>query len=206
MSMVIRLIVKDIIFAKKWFVIGLGILIALFVNVFIEPENIVITHMMFYLFIGLILQRICYTEDSPEVKTFLKSLPVKISHIVLARYFILFASVALLIVLVFLTIHMQGLPLGIRQNGINIIFAGFVALYYSVFMFLFYLNGFDATKYANTIFASLFFLVGFNVNRGVGLGGMEINISAQIIVIALFVIACLIGLCVYGSIKVYGRR
>ena len=203
--MITELIKKDFAFAKKWFLLGFALLATMFISVFFEPASQIIVNMIFYLFMGMILQRICYTEDSPEVKAFLKSLPVKASHVVFARYVIMIAGTIMLAIFTVLSISVQGLPMSIAENGINIIMIVFVMLYYSVYLFLFYLKGFYATKYANTIFMAVFFIVGLNVNRGIGLAGAVIAIPLPVLVVVLLVTGGVIALCIFGSIKAFER-
>jgi hypothetical protein len=91
--MLIELIKKDIVFARTGFLFALAAAVLLSAYCLCGFETVSALYMNMTLSLGVIgvpISRICYTEDSAETKTFLKSLPIKGHVVVLSRYVVLF--------------------------------------------------------------------------------------------------------------------
>jgi hypothetical protein len=207
--MLIELIKKDIVFARTGFLFALAVAVILSAYCLFGFEIASDLSMNMTLSLGVIgvpMSRICYTEDSAETKTFLKSLPVEGYVVVLSRYVVLLGLSAVAIVCLLAAARFTAAGFGVRQTLLTVAGVLCFTSYFSVYLSLFHWKGYYVTRYSGALLLVIFFGVGkidfvqqFIVE---GLG----QASVMSIWILLLVLVVFIFLNILVSVALFERR
>lgn len=118
--------------------------------------------------LGVVLGKICYLEDSSEVKTFLKSLPYKKSTIILSKY------IEMLILNTLSLLYVSIIQIFIDKNSntdgiikLNILIFAFFTIYYSIYLYLYFSKNYYFAQNTMYIILAIVFVLIFFFNRNV---------------------------------------
>jgi len=156
----IRLIKKDIRFSTKNIAITLIYIVILPILLMFDEDLSSINLLSFLITVvalGLIIGKICYIEDSDDIKMFLKSLPYKNKSLISSRFLELF--ILDIISISYVTI----IQIILRSNysiekiiEMNIISGSCLLIYYSIYLFLYFKKNYNAAQ--NTVYILVAFV------------------------------------------------
>lgn len=116
--------------------------------------------------IGIIIGKVCYIEDSDDIKMFLKSLPYKKSSLIRSKF------LELVILDIISMSYVIIIQIALKMNysieeimKMNIIAGSFFLIYYSIYLFLYFKKDYNTAQ--NTIYIMLLvvFVLMFFSNR-----------------------------------------
>ncbi len=180
------LLKKDLSFNYFHFIIAIALTIIIPVGFYIEDAGNFAYWMYFFApFMACVIyiNRVCYTDDAPITRMFLKSLPIKRIALVLSKYI----NAVFILILAMLIISVCSLLLGLTFSlgGILLSFS-FLMFYYSIYMFLYFRFNYNAAQKTSII------IVFISMGIAAIVGRLDIAIEFGIIDNAIFIIACII--------------
>lgn len=198
----IELIKKDVTFCFKYIIlISLVIIITPFLIILEGREYLIcLSFIIPLMVIGILLGKICYIEDSEDVRIFLKSLPCKKSMLIISKY------IELLILVVFCLIYSISIQYIYKMDydlsyiiKINIIISCIFMIYYSIYLLIYFKNNYYAAQ--NTIWIILIVYMGgmFLLKRLLSTGIQLSLVNNNYLVIAFILLTIIL---VYISLKI----
>ncbi|MBQ3423401.1 MAG: ABC-2 transporter permease [Romboutsia sp.] len=162
------LLKKDIYFCSKYIGITVVFCILSPILLVIDGDNLY-QLLSFYIpmvALGVIIGKICYIEDSDEVKMFLRSLPYKRSHIIICKYLevLILNVISILYVSIVQRILEKSSDFGYILE-INLLVGAFFMFYYSIYLFLYFKKNYHTAQNTMYIVLAIIFVCVFISNR-----------------------------------------
>lgn len=159
---------KDISFSKRY--VSISLIFALIAPIALVFDGDKLYHLLsLYIpmvIIGLILGKICYIEDSDDIKMFLKSLPYKKSSLIASKFLELIVLDIISISYVIIVQIILKMDYSIEQiMKMNIITGSFFLIYYSIYLLLYFKKDYNTAQNTIYIMLSLVFILMFFSNR-----------------------------------------
>lgn len=162
------LIKKDISFCSKYIYISILFCIASPFLLILDGDRLY-QLLSFYIpmvILGVIFGKICYTEDSDDVKMFLRALPYKRRDFIISKYLeVLFLDI---ISIIYVSVVQAVLDKNANIETIlktNILIGGFFIVYYSIYLFLYFKKNYYTAQNTMYIVLGLLFVCVFASNR-----------------------------------------
>lgn len=162
------LLKKDINFCSKYIWITIIFCLLSPILLVIDGDNLY-QLLSFYIpmvALGVIIGKICYMEDSDDVKMFLRSLPYKRSDIIMCKY------LEALILNITSIIYVSIVQILLDKNStldhilkINILVGAFFMFYYSIYLFLYFKKNYYTAQNTMYIVLVIVFACIFISNR-----------------------------------------
>ena len=164
----ITLIKKDMYFCRKYILIALLFSLAAPILLVVDGDGLyqLLSFYVPMVVTGVVFGKMCYTDDSDDVRMFLRSLPYKRSKFIASKFIELFLINAISII--YVSVIQIILNKGINTTStlkINILVGAFFIFYYSIYLFLYFKNNYYAAQNTMYIVLAVVFVCVFASNR-----------------------------------------